>query len=27
LRPFGITHIDGPATPEKIWSLIRSTSR
>ncbi|MDC0399418.1 xanthine dehydrogenase family protein molybdopterin-binding subunit [Alphaproteobacteria bacterium] len=27
LRPFGITHIDGPATPEKIWSLIRPTSR
>ena len=27
LRPFGITHIDGPATPEKIWSLIHSTSR
>ena len=27
LRPFGITHIEGPATPEKIWSLIRSTSR
>ena len=27
LRPFGITHIDGPATPEKIWSLIRSNSR
>ena len=27
LRPFGITHIDCPATPEKIWSLIRSTSR
>ena len=24
LRPFGITHIDGPATPEKIWSSIRA---
>ena len=25
LKAFGVTHIDGPATPEKIWALMRSS--
>ena len=24
LSPFGVTHIDSPLTPEKIWRAIRS---
>jgi carbon-monoxide dehydrogenase large subunit len=23
LRPLGITHIDMPATPEKVWTMIQ----
>jgi len=25
LRPLGITHIEMPATPERIWAAIRAT--
>ena len=25
LKKFGVTHVDGPATPEKIWNLIKFT--
>jgi carbon-monoxide dehydrogenase large subunit len=24
LRPLGITHIDMPATPERVWAAIQS---
>jgi carbon-monoxide dehydrogenase large subunit len=26
LRPLGITHIDMPATPNKIWQALQSAS-
>jgi carbon-monoxide dehydrogenase large subunit len=26
LRPLGITHIEMPATPERIWAAIRAAS-
>jgi carbon-monoxide dehydrogenase large subunit len=25
LSPLGVTHIDMPATPEKVWRAIRKT--
>jgi carbon-monoxide dehydrogenase large subunit len=27
LSPLGITHIDMPATPEKVWRAIRAAQR
>jgi len=27
LSPLGVTHIDMPATPEKVWPAIRATQR
>ena len=27
LRPYGVEHVDMPATPERIWSLIDTGSR
>jgi carbon-monoxide dehydrogenase large subunit len=24
LRPFGVTHLDMPATPERVWRAIRA---
>ena len=27
LRPFGITHLDMPLTPERIWTAIHGKSR
>jgi carbon-monoxide dehydrogenase large subunit len=27
LAPLGVTHIDMPATPERIWRAIREGSR
>jgi len=27
LSPLGITHIDMPATPEKVWQAIRDARR
>jgi carbon-monoxide dehydrogenase large subunit len=26
LRPLGITHIEMPATPERIWAAIRAAT-
>jgi carbon-monoxide dehydrogenase large subunit len=26
LRPLGITHIDMPATPDRVWELLRRAS-
>ena len=27
LSPLGVTHIDMPATPEKVWRTIRAAHR
>ena len=27
LAPLGVTHIDMPATPERVWQAIRGAAR